>query len=132
MANIIRKLTALVLVCAFAASCSTQSPRSIYFIVAFLPGTPAPSQEGVEGLGSAVNQVERSRPAFIVIDGVEPESGGSAGLERSRAQAIVDAFVRSGIDLRTIRTDLHHADKQAYGARKDTLLIQLGYGESSH
>ena len=129
MANTARKLTVLVLGYALVACSTTSAPHSDYFIVAFLPGTPTPSQEGVEALGNAVNQAGRSRPRLIAIDGVEPEGGASAAQEQARAQAIIDAFVRSGIDLRTIHSDLRPADEKAYDARRDTFLIQLEYGE---
>ena len=124
---ITKRLTILALACALAASCGTEPPHSYYFAVAFLPGTPAPAEEGVEALGNAVRQASRAAPRFIAVDGVEPE-GADPALEKARAQAIVAAFAKAGVDTRLIRTDIRPAEEKNYAERKDSFLIQLGYG----
>lgn len=132
MANslITKRLTPLVFACALATACKPVPTHSDYFIVAFLPGTPAPAQEGVEALGNAVRQAGRTSPRFIAVDGVEPAEGADAPLEKQRAQAIDDAFAKAGIDARLIRIDLRPAAEKNYAERKDSFVIQLGYGDA--
>jgi hypothetical protein len=119
----------LILACALVAACGSERTHSDYFIVAFLPGTPAPSQEGVGALGNAVRQAGRHTPRFIAVDGTEPAGGAEPALEQQRAQAISDAFVKVGIDTRLIRTDLRPAAEKSYAERKDSFIVQLGYGD---
>ena len=130
MSLITKRLTILILACAIVAACGSTPTRSEYFIVAFLPGTPAPSQEGVEALGNAVRQAGRATPRFIAVDGVEPAEGAGPTLEQHRAQAILDAFAKAGIDSRLIRTDLRPAAEKRYAEMKDGFIVQLGYGEA--
>jgi hypothetical protein len=127
MAYLTKRLTTLILACALVASCGLGPTHSDYFIVAFLPGTPAPSEEGVDALGNAVREAGRSTPRFIAVDGTEPE-GADPALEQQRAQAISAAFAKAGVDTRLIRTDLRPAAEKSYAERKDSFTIQLGYG----
>jgi len=127
----LKKLMILLLAGILAASCGG-SPRSgsRYYVVTFLPGTPAPAQEGVEALDNAVKQAGRAPPRAIAIQAVEPPGGAEPALEKARAQAIIDAFVRAGVDPRLISTDLGSATDKSYDARKDGFEIQLRYGEA--
>jgi hypothetical protein len=129
MANPAKRLTTLILACALVASCGSERTHSDYFIVAFLPGTPAPSQEGVEALGNAVREASRSTPRFVAVDGTEPAGGAGPTLEQQRAEAISDAFAKAGVDKRLIRTDLRPAAEKSYAERKDSFVVQLGYGD---
>ena len=124
-----RRLTTLIFACMLATACRTVPIHSDYFVVTFLPGTPAPSQEGVEALGNAVRQAGRSTPRAIAVDGVEPPGDVDAALEKRRAQVIVDAFAKAGIDTRLIRTDLRPAADKSYIESKDGFAIQLRYGD---
>jgi hypothetical protein len=124
-----KTLTTLLLAGALAAGCGSSSRMgSNYYIVTFLPGTPALEQEGVEALGSAVKQAGRATPSSIAIEAAEPLDGTAPALETARAQAIIDAFVHAGIDARLIHTDLRPATDKAYAERKDGFEIQLRYG----
>jgi hypothetical protein len=131
MLNILtaKRLTILLLACALTASCGSKPTHSDYFIVAFLPGTPAPSEEGVAALGNAVRQAGRDAPRFIAVDGAEPAGAAEPALEKQRGQAIVDAFARAGIDRSLIHVDLRPATEKGYAERKDSFTVQLGYGE---
>jgi hypothetical protein len=128
----LKKLIILLLAGALAAACGAPAPRigSRYFVVVFLPGTPAPGQEGVEALGNAVKQAARAAPRAIAIQAVEPSGGAEPVLEQARAQTIIDAFVRAGVDAHLITTDLVHATDKGYAERKDGFEIQLRYGEA--
>jgi hypothetical protein len=131
MANPTNRLTTLILACALVASCGSERTNSDYFIVAFLPGTPAPSQEGVEALENAVREAGHGTPRFIAVDGTEPAGGAGPTLEQQRAQAIADAFAKAGINTRLIRTDLRPAAEKSYAERKDSFIVQLGYGDAT-
>lgn len=125
-----KRLTILILACVFAASCGVvKSTHSNYFIVAFLPGTPAPAQEGVEALVNAVRQASRDTPRAIAVDGVEPAGGAEPALEKQRAQLIIDTFAKAGVDTRLIHVDLRPAAEKRYDAMKDGFVIQLAYGD---
>jgi hypothetical protein len=127
---IAKSLTILVLAGALLAGCASEPVHSSYFIVAFVPGTPTPSQEGVEALGYAVGQATRDTPRFIAIDGSEPADATGPDLEKQRAAAIFAAFAQAGVDGRIIRVDLHPAIGTSYSERKDGFVVQLGYGEA--
>jgi hypothetical protein len=127
MAYLTKRLTTLTLACVLVASCGSEPTHSDYFIVAFLPGTPAPSEEGVDALGNAVREAGHSTPRFIAVDGTEPEGGADPALEQQRAQAISAAFAKAGVNTRLIRTDLRPAAEKSYAERKDSFTIQLGY-----
>jgi hypothetical protein len=122
------KLTTLLLAAALLVSgCGARPTHSSYFIVAFLPGTPALSQLGVEAMGNAVRQAKSDRPRFIAIDGAVPE-GGEPALERQRFDKLTADFVKAGIDAGLIRATLHPAsDKDSAGLR-DGFSVQLVYG----
>jgi hypothetical protein len=128
----LKKLIILLLASALVAACGTPAPRigSRYYVVVFLPGTPAPGQEGVEALGNAVKQAARAAPRAIAIQAVEPAGGAEPVLEQARAQTIIDAFVRAGVDAHLITTDLLRATDKGYAERKDGFEIQLRYGEA--
>ena len=78
---------------------------------------------------NAVRQATRDTPRFIAVDGAEPAGGAEPALEKQRAQTILDAFAKAGIDQRLIRVDLRPATEKGYAERKDSFYIQLGYGE---
>ena len=125
---IAKRLTTLLCACMLTTACKATPAYSDYFVVAFLPGTPAPSQEGVEALRNAVRQASRSMPRAIAVDGFQPASGSDPPLEKQRAQAILDAFAKAGVNMRLVHIDLRPADEKSYAESKDSFAIQLAYG----
>lgn len=125
----VKRLTVLFLVCVLAAACaSDEAPHSDYFVITFLPNTPAPSNAGVEALGNAARQAGRHAPAFIAVSAAAPDRADLSELTLQRIAAITQAFVREGVDLRLIRTETLPYDANSYGARKDSFIVQLAYG----
>lgn len=106
-----------------------EGPYSHYFIVAFLPGTPALSQPGLEALGDAVSEARRSTPREIVIHGAAPEGAPEPELEKQRTDAVFAAFAKANIDTRLIHVVLRPATEKGYEERKESLIIQFAYGK---
>jgi len=126
---IMKRLIVLVCLCLSAAACGTDElPHSDYFIVSFLPNMPAPSNAGLDALDHAVKQAGRHTPTFIMLGSAAPEGGGLPELAQRRIAAITEAFVRGGVDLRLIRNETRAYDAKSYEARKDSVILQLGYG----
>jgi len=129
---IVKRLIVLFCLCALASACgSDELPHSDYFVVGFLPNTPAPSDAGLDALDHAVKQAGRHSPAFIALTSAAPESGDLAELTQQRIAAVTQAFVRGGVDLRLIRNETRAYDAKSYAARKDSVILQLGYGTQS-
>lgn len=124
-----RRLTTLALAAFLIAGCRSKSPRSDYFIVAFLPGTPALSQEGVAALRNAVEQARDRPPRSISISGVTAAGGGTPTLAQQRAGAISQAFLKDGVAAGALHTDISPLDEKGYGERKDSFIVQLAYGD---
>ena len=51
--------------CMLTLACGTGLPHTDYFIVTFLPGTPAPSEAGLDAIDNAVRQAERRTPGSV-------------------------------------------------------------------
>ena len=117
---------------AVLAGCGATPPHSDYFVVAFLSGAPALSQPGLEALDNAVRMALRSRPRFIAVDGAEPPGSVAPPLEKARGDAIVAAFTKAGIDPRLIELEMRPMTEQGYTERKDSFIVQLGYGAPPH
>ncbi|MGH7091327.1 MAG: hypothetical protein ACREFQ_20740 [Stellaceae bacterium] len=113
---------------ALLAACgSTAPPHSEYFVIEFLPGTPAPSGAGVDALGAAVADAKRAPPARIVIEGAKPADGVEPVIERQRTEAVFAAFARGGVDTKRIEVRLLPTTPQGYAQRRDSLIVRLGY-----
>jgi type IV pilus biogenesis protein CpaD/CtpE len=107
---------------------STPAPHSEYFVITFLPGTPAPAEEGVAALGNAVNDARHSRPREVTIVGAEPSEGAEPALAAARAKAIEAEFTKAGIDPKTIHIAINPALEQDYAARENSFIVTLAYG----
>lgn len=126
---ITRRLTVLFCVCALLAACGSDDlPHSDYFVVGFLPNTPALSDGGLDALDHAVKQAGRRAPSFIVVSAAVPESGTLPELAQQRIAAVTQAFVRGGVDLRLIRNETRAYGAKSYAERKDGVILQLAYG----
>jgi hypothetical protein len=110
------------------AACGTTPPHSEYFVVSFMPGMPAPTDEGVDALGNAVAGARNSRPREVVIEIAAPPQGGEPALDDARVAAITKEFARRGIDAGTIHAEPRHVDN--YAAEQDTVIVRLVYGKS--
>lgn len=127
-AFITKRLTLLLCVCALLAACGFDAPpHSDYFIVSFLPNTPAPSDAGLDALDHAVKQAGRHAPSFIAVNSAAPDGGALSELAQQRIAAISQAFVKGGVDLRLIRNETRTYDAKSYAALKDSVILQLGY-----
>jgi len=125
---IARRLTILILAGASLFGCGHEPPHSDYYMVAFLPGTPAPSDEGETGLDNAVREAGRHTPRFIAVSGSVPSAGAAPVLAQQRLDAITHAFVTEGVNPGLIRTELRPMPDEDYQRRKDSFTIQLEYG----
>jgi len=128
-ASIMKRLTLLLCLCALLVACGSDDlPHSDYFIVGFLPNTPALSDGGLDALDHAVRQAGRHAPSSIAVSSAAPESGVLPELAQQRIAAITQAFVRGGVDLRLVRNETRTYDAKSYAALKDSVILQLGYG----
>jgi hypothetical protein len=128
----VKRLTLLAFLCGLAAACgANEAPHSDYFVVTFLPNTPAPSQAGLDALDHAVRQAVRHVPAFIGLSGAAPEDGAVPELTQQRIAAITEALVRGGVDPHLIRDETRPYDAKSFAARKDSFILQLAYGKLS-
>lgn len=125
-----KKALTIALSCILAAGCGSEPPHSNYYIISFLPGTPAPAQEGIEALDIAVKAALGNHPSSVAVDAAEPPQGEGV-LARQRANVVVDAFTKAGIASSRVHVQLTPSDEKSYEARKDTLIVQLLYGEES-
>jgi hypothetical protein len=124
-----KRLTILVLVAQLAAACGSGAPpHSDYYVITFLTGMPAPTQEGIEALDNAARAAGRHRPSFVAVNGVVPADGPEPALTKQRLAAITKAFVDDGVDQGLMRVTLGKVDAQSYAAQKDGFVIQLAYG----
>jgi hypothetical protein len=114
--------------CMLTLACGDRPDHTDYFIVTFLPGTPAPSDAGVDALGHAVGQAGRRRPTAIAVTGTAPPDGPVPALVQQQADAIADAFTKAGIDARLIHTQIIPGPQTAYDERKDSFTVGLDYG----
>jgi hypothetical protein len=113
-----------------AAGCGSPAPpHSDYFVVTFLANTPAPSDAGVDALDHAVRQAGRRTPTAIVLTCATPDDGTMPELTKQRIDALTQAFVRSGVEAGLIRSETHRYDAKSFGARRNTIILQLAYGE---
>jgi len=112
------------------AGCGTTPPHSEYFVVTFLPGTPAPAQEGVEALAHAVDEARRAHPSDIAIVGAAPGEGAQPALADARAKTIEAAFTKAGIDSKIIHVAINPAVEQDYAARQDSFIVRLAFGKA--
>jgi hypothetical protein len=117
--------------CMLTLACGTALPHTDYFIVTFLPETPAPSEAGLGAIDNAVRQAGRRTPGSIAVTGSAPPDGPVPPLEQQRADAISAAFIKAGIDARLIRSVINPATADAYEQRKDSFTIGLDYGKVS-
>lgn len=123
-----KKLTLLCALAAPLAGCGSGPPHSDYYIVAFLPGTPAPSEPGLEALDNAVQEAVHAPPRLIAIDGAAPAGETEPGLVKQRTDAVFAAFAKAGVDTTHVRFDIHPMAEKDYAERKDSLIVQLAYG----
>jgi hypothetical protein len=118
--------------CMWSVSCGANVPHTDYFMVTFLPDTPVPSDAGQDAIGNAVRQAGRQRPNSIVVAGSSPPGGPVPALAQQRADAIVDAFVKAGVDARLIRKDITPRPEAGYTERKDSFTVGLDYHNSAN
>lgn len=128
MRNILKRLTVLVFATLLAACGSGGPPHSDYFVVTFLPGMPAPTQEGLEALDNAARAAGRDRPSFIAVSGALPATGPTPALTQQRLDAIAKAFVANGVNPALMRIELSKFDAKAYVQHEDGFIVQLTYG----
>ena len=132
MRHLVQRLTVLVLTAALVAACGSDvQPHSDYFVVAFLPGTPAPSQEGLEALDRAAEAAGLHRPSFIALSGAIPATGPVPAVTQQRVDAITKAMVDKGVNAALLRVDLRQFDTKGFAERKDSFIIQLAFGTLS-
>jgi ABC-type glycerol-3-phosphate transport system substrate-binding protein len=129
MVRIAEKLMLLAGALLVLAACGGAGPpHSSYFVVDFLPSTPTASAAGVTALGNAVDTASSKTPSYIVVDAAEPPGDAEPAIEKARADAVVAAFIRAGIDKKRISVELRPVSNQGYQERKDSVIVQLGYG----
>jgi hypothetical protein len=126
MAMILKSLTITVCAGLLAACGSHDAPHSDYFVVNFLPNTPAPSQEGLQALANATREAGHDTPDFITVVGALPAQ---AAQTQQRLAAITQAFVHDGVDARLLRPQMRPSDAKSYAESKDSYVIQLAYGQ---
>ncbi|HUB95419.1 MAG TPA: hypothetical protein VL993_05850 [Stellaceae bacterium] len=114
--------------CMLTLACGTSQPHTDYFMVTFLPDTPAPSESGLDAIDNAVRQAQRQRPQSIAITGTAPSQDDIPPLEKQRADGITAAFVKAGIDARLIHTTIRPDPQVAYDQGKDSFTVGLDYG----
>jgi hypothetical protein len=117
--------------CMLTLACGTGQAHTDYFIVTFLPGTPAPSDAGLDAINNAVRQAGRQTPGSIALRGSAPPDGPVPPLQQQRADAIAAAFIKAGIDARLVQTVINPDPAAAYEQRKDSFTIGLDYGKVS-
>lgn len=123
-----KRLTPVLLTAALLGGCSSTPPHSDYFMVPFVPGTPAPSETGLSAINGAINAAKRTPPTFIIIDGAVAPGTAEPTLEKERADAVFAAFAKAGVDTRRIKVELRPSSEKGYEERKDSLIVQLAYG----
>jgi len=126
----VKRLTVLFLLGALAGCGSGAPPHSDYYVVTFLANVPAPSGPGLAALDHAVRQAGSHTPRFIALNCAAPASGDMPDLVQQRIAAITHAFVQGGVDPHLIRNVPHSYDAKALAERKDSVILQLAYGEA--
>ncbi len=132
MTMILKRLTILILASVLAGCGSHQPPHSDYFVISFVPNTPAPSQEGLQALANATREAHHSTPDFIAIEGAVPAQSPVPAQMQQRLAAVTQAFVHDGVDARLIRMQTQSYDPKSYDERKDSLVVQLAYWQPTH
>lgn len=107
-------------------------PHSDYYVVTFLANTPAPSDAGLDALDHAVRQAGRHTPSFVALNCAAPGEGDVPDLTQQRIAAITQAFVRGGLDPHLIRPETRTFDAKSFAERKNSVILQLAYGELPH
>jgi hypothetical protein len=129
LARFVSFVAAVILVGLGLVACgSREAAHSDYFIVTFLPGLPAPSDQGVEAIASAAREAGRHTPSFIEISAAQPADGAPSALTQQRLDAVQQALVRDGVDQRLVRTTFHAYPDKEFDARKDSFLLDLAFG----
>ncbi len=116
----------LVVACSLDAN-----PYSDYFIVTFEPGTPEPAAAADDAVVRAIADAKGSSSAHVVIEGVLSEAPGDAAaseMVRRRAAALEGRFRQAGLAGDAIRSDLQAAGGQEFARRKESLIVQVGFG----
>lgn len=127
------RLIILALCCVPLLGCGAgTSPHSNYFIVTYRPATPEPTAEGKQALADAVNAATSGSPSGVVIDGpidAAPGSAEATALVRQRVAAVTQELTRGGVAAGLIHPRLHEVGDQEFAARKDSLIVQVLFGE---
>jgi hypothetical protein len=114
--------------CLLTLACGTNVPHTDYYMVTFLPDTPAPSEAGIDAIANAVHQAGRRTPQSIAVTGSAPPGAPVPPLEQQRADVIADAFIKAGIDARLIRKEITPRPEASYAEHKDSFTVGLDYG----
>ena len=128
-ARAVRVLVASLIVGLGLAGCgSGETAHAEYFVVTFLAGTPAPSDQGVEALASAAQEAGRHKPTYIEIVAAQPAGSSPPALARQRIDAVKRALADAGVDERLVRITFRAYPDKEFNARKDSFLLDLAYG----
>jgi hypothetical protein len=128
----VRKLNLLAITVVLVAGCGSGPPHSDYFIVTFVPGTPALSDAGTTALDNAVNEAKRDHPGMVNINVVVPaQVTDAASLAQQRIEFLTQAFLKGGIAITVLHADIGTVDDQNFALRKDSAIVKLGFGISA-
>jgi hypothetical protein len=129
----VKRLIILALCCVPLSACgSAPPPHSDYFIVTYRPGTPDPTVEGRHALADAVMTAASGSPSEVLIGGAvdtAPASAAATALVRQRAAAVTQELTKAGIGAGIIHTRLREVGGNEFAPRKDTLTVQVVFGQ---
>jgi outer membrane protein OmpA-like peptidoglycan-associated protein len=128
----VNKQIIMALCCALVTGCSfsmSSTPHSDYFIIAFDAATADPSAEGKVALENALRKARSA--SRVMIEGAvndSPSNADNGSLVQQRAAELEQDFAKSGVAPAAIKFRLRQVGDAEFASRKDSLIIQLGFG----
>jgi hypothetical protein len=126
----VNKLITVAFFCVLITGCGgPSSSHSDYFIVGFLPATLEPTADGKIAVGNALH--EAGGATRVTIEGAvndSPSNAENGVLVQQRAAELEQSFVKAGLAARQIKLHLREVGDGEFANRKDTLIVQVGFG----
>lgn len=107
-------------------------PHSDYFVVAYRAATLEPTDDGKVALANALR--EAGGASRVMIEGSvndSPANADNGALVQQRAAELEQELARAGIAAGQVRLRLREVGDAEFANRKDSLIVQVEFGEQA-